>query len=142
MMMIELGLIHFQVDYHDEYGIIRDGRTKLFNGLNSESGSHRYMQLEKQTIALGSCTGARQGKAKHFVPSVPEWLYNASSEISNYMNMSISDLIFLCLCISITNCLSEDILPSEVLRNSNDCCTQFNYEIAAYSKRISNLLTT
>lgn len=142
IMMIELGLIHFQVDYHDEYITIRDGRTQLFNGLSSEAGYNRYMQLEKQTINLGSCVGAKMGKAKHFVPNVHEWLYNASSEISNYLNMPISDLIFLSFCMSVENCMDGSILPREVSRNTKIVCDNFDYEIKAYSKRISDLLTT
>ena len=141
-LMIELGLIHFQVDYRDEYNTIREGRKTLFNQMGTTNGEKRYMQLDKQTITLGSCSGAKTGLAKHFAPSVPEWLSNAISEVSNYLNISGTDLIFLCFCISVINCLGEDTLPSPVVKNSNNICSQFDYEIDVYSKRISGLLTT
>ena len=139
ILMIELGLIHFQVDYHDEYESVRCGRDKLFSGIDDIGGEHRYMQLEKQTIDLGTCNNARSGK-KHFSPNVPEWLYNATFEISNYLNMSSSDLVFLSLCIGITNCLTETSIPKKVIENAEDVVSSFDTEIRAYSKRISDLL--
>ena len=141
IMMIELGLIHFQVDYHDDYIIIKEGRTKLFNQLETVDGENNYMQLDKQTITLGSCTGAKFGTVKHFVPSVPEWLYNATTEVSKYLNMSGSDLVFLSFCIGIINCLEENRIPYTVTRNAKTICNQFDYEIKVYSKRILQLLT-
>jgi hypothetical protein len=139
ILMIELGLIHLQVDYHDEYEAVRDGRDRLFSGIDSIGGEHRYMQLEKQTIDLGTCNNARTGK-KHFSPNVPEWLYNATFEISNYLNMTSSDLVFLSLCIGITNCLPENEIPKKVYENAKDVVSAFDVEIKAYGKRISDLL--
>lgn len=139
ILMIELGLIHFQVDYHDEYESIKEGRERLFTGIDDIDGEHRYMQLDKQTIELGTCSNARAG-TKHFSPSVPEWLYNANFEISNYLNMSGSDLVFLSLCIGITNCLPKDTLPKKVIESANAILKVFDSEIKAYKGRIESLL--
>ena len=140
ILMIELGLITFHVDYHDEYKIVKDGRPSIFNHLTTTSNHHLYLQIEKQTIVLNSGTGYKQGGSKHFVPSVPEWLYNAAMDAAVYLNMSISDFIYLCWCIGVQNSLPEDMVPKIVGDHTLEVCYTFKMELQEYSDRILNIL--
>lgn len=140
LYIVELGLIHFQVDYRDEYQITKNSRKKIFSSITSEKSKNRYMQLDKQTIELGSAAGFRSKQGKHFTPYVPEWLHNAIGEIGNHLNMSNSDLIFFAYCYGITNCLESGQLPELVNADLAKICHEFDYEIGQYSSRINELI--
>jgi len=138
--MIELGLIHFQVDYHDEYIIVKEGRQKVFALLRSDTAKKNYNQIERQTISLGAAAGYRSGKAKHFSPSVPKWLYNAIMDTSNYLNMPVSDFCYLCWCISASNCFPNEMIPEMVDREICNVVQEFEFELKHYSTRIEDIL--
>lgn len=139
--MIELGLIHFQVDYHDEYEIVKNSRQKIFNAVKSEESKNRYMQLDKQTITLGSGSGVRTKLAKHYTPNVPEWLHNAIGEVGNHMNTTNSDLIYFTFCYGLINCIESSQIPELILTDMNKVCKEFDYELRQYSSRIRDLIS-
>jgi len=141
ILMAELGLIHFHVDYHHEYSLIRDGRKAIFTQLTNVDAMNSYQQLDKQTIELGTGTGARKGKASQFNTSTPKWLYNAISDTATYLNMSISDFVYLCWCIAAKYCLDNDQIPIMVAREIDQTCQQFDFEFKHYGNRIESILT-
>lgn len=137
ILIIELGLITFHVDYHDEYNMAKTIRKKVFDGVETETNLKQYMQIEKQTIELGSGAGRMQGSTKHFVPSVPEWLYNAVTDASIYLNMSISDFTYLCWCIGVRNNLPDSVLPKIMGQKFDDTINTFNFELNEYIDSIN-----
>jgi hypothetical protein len=139
ILLIELGLIHFQVDYASEYSDAKNGRNRLFWGLKTPDDRSVYRQIEKQTIVLESMGSRNAGASIHFIPSVPEWLYNAIMDIRAYLNMSGTDFIFFCWCYGCINCFEESALPDIVRSDIKKVCDEFNFEIKAYSKRINEL---
>lgn len=140
LALSELGLIHAQVDYADDFTIAKDARLKIFQLVRSDEGQNRYMQLEKQTIELGSAVGARKNKAKHLAPSVPLWFSNAATELACRLNISVSDLIYFSWCYGIVNCLPHEQIPEYILDDISKVVKQFNYEIRQYSERIMDIL--
>jgi len=140
ILIIELGLITFQVDYKSDFEIIKTSRPKILNSLKSDVNRRHYMRLEKQTITLGSATGANTGNAQHFAPSVPKWLHDAAMEAANHLNMKISDFMYLCWCIGITNALEEDMIPEIVGKELSGILIQFEFEIKEYSENIAATL--
>ena len=141
ILLCELGIITFQHDFYENYNTIRKGREKICSLLNSETNRSLYMQLDQHVIELDSGRGYRGGKAKHFAPTVPLWLYNALSETATNLNMGNSDFIFLCLCIGITNSLSEDSIPEIVGRDMDNIIHGFELGLDGYTYQIENTLT-
>lgn len=137
--MCELGLIHAQVDYADDFAIVKDARIKIFNAINSDESQNRYMQLEKQTIDLGSATGHRAGRAKMFSPAVPNWFHNAAIEISGRLNMSVTDLMYFSWCYAATRCIPDGSMPMYVRNDIEKVTKAFDYEIRQYSNRVSDI---
>jgi hypothetical protein len=140
ILLCELGIITFQHDFYDNYHIIRDGRKKICSLLNTTSNQSLYMQLDRHVIELDSGRGYRIGKAKHFSPTVPEWLHNALSETAANLNMGNSDFVFLCLCIGIANALPEDNIPKIVGENLSEIIHGFELELAGYTYQIEDTL--
>ena len=140
ILLCELGIITFQHDFYENYHVIRDGREKICSMLNSETNQSLYMQLDRHVIELDSGRGYRGGKAKHFSPTVPEWLYNALSETATNLNMGNSDFVFLCLCIGITSALPEDAIPEMVGRGMEETIHGFDLELSGYTYQIENTL--
>ena len=99
------------------------------------------MQLEKQTIDLGSAAGARKHRAKQFAPMVPIWFHNAVTELATRLNMSTSDLVFFAWCYGATNNLPEEQIPEYIRDDIVKVVKQFNYEIRQYSDRITDILS-
>ncbi|HUS99453.1 MAG TPA: hypothetical protein VMY59_03945 [Candidatus Thermoplasmatota archaeon] len=140
ILLCELGIITFQHDFYDNYHVIRNGRHKICSLLNTESNRSLYMQLDQHVIELDSGRGYRGGKAKHFVPTVPVWLYNAVSETATNLNMGNSDFVFLCLCIGIVNALPEDDIPKLVGEDLNEIIHGFELGLSGYTYQIEDTL--
>jgi hypothetical protein len=139
-LLTEIGLITFQYDYHDDYSEVRGCRKELVSCITSDTNRDLYTQLERHTLDLCSSVGARMGKAKHFVPTVPEWLYNAITDTATNLNMSTSDFIYLCWCIGVVNALPESSIPEFVGKDINDIIKRFGRELKEYSYQVSNTL--
>lgn len=137
--LIELGLIHFQYDYHDEYQNIKTVKKNLSKLITTPTRKAHYLQMNKQDICLGSCAGARTPSNKHFTPSVPLWLYNAVTDCSSYINMSISDLVYLCWCIGLSKTIPESISNPVILLESELVMRDFDREIQILNKRIIDI---
>ena len=140
ILLCELGILTFQHDFYENYNVIRTGRQKICSLLDTKSSRSLYMQLDHHVIELDSGSGYRGGKAKHFVPTVPEWLYNALSEAATNLNMSNSDFIFLCLCLGIVNALPEDTVPKLVWEEMSEIIHAFEIELSGYTYQIEDTL--
>jgi hypothetical protein len=141
IMMIELGLISFQVDYQNQYEVVKIGRENLLKAMRNNETKNVYLQIAKHNIALGSCTGARNKDSKHHTPSVPKWLYDSVSDAATYLNMSTSDLVYLCWCIGVSSSFPPHLKNIMVDEDIQQIITHFKFEIDMYSKQISFLLS-
>lgn len=135
ILLIELGLIHFQIDYKDEYNDIRTWRMNSYKNINDDESLRKYKRIERHNIVLNS--GGRS--CPHFAPSVPEWLYNAVMDTKAYLNMSYSDLVFFCWCYGCVNCFEENEIPNIIINDISKVCSDFRYEVLEYQKQIQNL---
>jgi hypothetical protein len=142
VFMIELGLITFLYDYHDQYDTVKEGKKTLSKMVTSERNRIYYLQMDKQTICIGSCAGSRIGKVKHFTPNVPEWLYNAITDSATYINMSVSDFIYLCWCIGVQSSLTEDKVNPVLSGDNSAILSTFNHEFDIYAGQIDHTMTS
>ena len=140
VFMVEIGLITFMYDYHDQYQTVKEGKQTLSKLVTSERNRIYYLQMDKQTICLGSCGSKQATKAKHFTPNVPEWLYNAITDSANYINMSISDFVYLCWCVGMQNSLPNDQANSILDKDNAAILGSFDHELTIYSSRINYTL--
>ena len=137
--IIELGLICLQYDYHDDVNSIRECRGEMSNYLVTSRAGMLYNQIARHTISIDSAAGARNGKCKHFALSCPEWLYNTITEKASVLNMTISDLTYLCWCIGLQKCSTESIVDYLTRTNIENILDQFNFEIDILNKRITTI---
>lgn len=139
--LIELGLIHFQYDYHDEYQFIKTAKKNLSKLIVSDSKKRHYLQLNKQNIGLGSCAGKSTSVTKHFTPNVQDWLYNAVSDCSSYINMTISDFSYLCWCIGLIETVPETVTNPIIVKESADVLNNFDGEFKILNSRIKDIVS-
>jgi hypothetical protein len=139
-LVIELGIITFKYDYHEEYSVIQDCRKSLFKNLTTEYNHALYMQLEQHAIEMCSGMGSRMGKAKHFTPTVPEWLYNTISDTAVNLNMSSSDFIYLCWCIGTSRSITEEMIPEVVGKDLSASLSRFKMNFESYVFQVQSTL--
>lgn len=139
ILLIELGLINFQVDYHSKYQIAKKHRRDIHKQVRTQKAKTYYMQLDKQTISLSTGSGHRNGISKHFSPSVPLWLYDAVTEVAANLNMSISDLVYICWCIGVSKTMPNDCVCKMLDEEINTIMDIFITEFEIYIKRISDI---
>jgi hypothetical protein len=132
ILLVEIGLINFQVDYHDEYHAIKDTRSRLYHGARSNEDKALYRQIEKHTILLEKFGGMQT----HFVPYVPEWLYNAVNDVKGYLNMSASDFMFFCWCYGCMTGFQENEIPDVFMEDIRKVCDEFRSGIEVSSRLI------
>jgi hypothetical protein len=137
ILILELGLIHFQHDYYDDYRVARQFHGKaMLDRITSPDAISLFMKSNVHKIELGSCMGSRIGKAKHYTPAVPEWLYLAVTDSARYLGMTVSDFVFLCWAIGMQRGIS-DSKKNAMLSNINDeLLKNFNFEFVYYCKNI------
>lgn len=140
VLVVELGIISFKFDYHDDYTVIKDCRKSLFKLLTTEYNHALYMQLEQHTIEMCSGMGSRMGKTKHFTPTVPEWLYNAVSDTAVNLNMSTSDFVYLCWCFGISKAIQEDLIPEVVGRDLSAILSRFKMNFESYVFQVQSTM--
>jgi hypothetical protein len=128
------------VDFHEEYRLVKLGRKEAIKKVSNEDNRSYYMQLATSAIHIGSGVGFQYGKAKRYTPTVPLWLYNAVMEVSSFVNMSSSDLVFLCWCIGVQNCLPEDMVPGILGKDTSTIIRKFSLDIEYMSKEIEIVL--
>lgn len=138
VMLIELGLITFQYDYHEQYSIAKSTRRNVSKLVTNESSRMCYIQLDKQNITLNSCS--RGSGHKHYSPNVPEWLYDAISDASTNINMTISDFAYLCWCIGMVKSVPMEIRNPVLNSDIELILKQFDYEFKMYTTRIKDIL--
>ena len=130
--IIELGLIHFQRDYHDRYSDIRSIREGMFDSLTTDENERIYKQIQKHVISFPD-----MARGKHITPTVPEWLGNAVKEMSVYLNMTTTDFVYLCWCLGISNSMKDSNLPRQITKLISESLNTFNYEFGAYEKQLT-----
>lgn len=136
----ELGLITFLYDFHEECSVSKIAKHSMAASIKSGYTKVLYMQIDKQKIGLSSASGVKQGAARHFTPSVPEWLYNAITDTAAYLNMTTSDLVYLCWCIGVQKTLPNDMVDIMLDQDLDAILQGFGYELDIYVKRINGLL--
>lgn len=132
VLILELGMIHFKHDYADMYETIRHGREVMFNSLTTERNRMLYEQLDKQNIGM-TCTSATR---KLITPTVPLWLGDSVRETATYLNMSVSDFVFLCWCIGISKTIPKERIPNMIQLEITSTLSFFKFEFEVYSDRI------
>lgn len=135
--IIEVGLITFQIDYHDKYHIIKSVRSEMVLKVVDEKSRNLYMQLDKMTISLDSSGRAANGR--QFSPAVPTWLYNAINDTSVYLNMSKSDVVFLCWNIGMKYSIDNRYKSTLMQRDVDSFLENFEYELTNYSNYIYHI---
>lgn len=138
--LLELGLITFLYDYHSEISTIKRCRSDMRKYLTCERAAHRYTHMDRQKIILNSANGSRDGSCKHFSPGCQEWFYNAITDTAAYINMSSSDMAYLCWCIGMQK-VSPDMSDSITDKMVSDVISKFNFEFDILSERISATLS-
>lgn len=135
-VLLELGLITFLFDYHTEISTIKDTRKNIGSYITDRTTQMRYMQIDSQKISVGSCNGYRKGDTKHFAPNVQEWLYNAIGDTAAYLNMSISDIVYLCWCIGAQKTLPMGMVDTMLNSEFSNILDAFNISIKIQSDNI------
>jgi len=136
--IIELGLITFLYDYHDDCNVIKTTRASMKQFLTTEYNRSYYLDIKKQTITIGSCSGSRSSDGPmHFVPSVQEWLYNAMNDVSIYMNITVTDLSYLCWCIGTTKTVDSDCIDRLTEKDNLEVMDKFNIGVTMYLEKIN-----
>ncbi len=138
--LVELGLITFLYDYHGDCSETKRAKHELSKAITSERTKILYLQVDKQKINLGSTVGSRDGISKHFSPGVQEWFYNAINDAAAYLNMTTSDLAYLCWCIGVQKTLKQDIIDKMLDKDIDNVMQLFRYELEIYLNRINSLL--
>lgn len=142
LLIIELGLIHFQYDYHDDYHHIKKIKCDAMGHVIDETSRIQYMRLSEQQLSICSGSASSINAPKHYSPSVPEWLYNAISDLSIYLNMSITDVVYLCYCNGIVRCLPEQDQNVMLMHDCNEILLKFGMQLKSYILTIKNIPLT
>lgn len=135
ILLVELGLIHFQRDYHDHYQIIRAIRSNMSTTLATEDARAHYEQARKYTIVM--LNYSRDSKV--LTPTVSEWLGNAVKDTAVYLNMSVSEFSYLCWCIGVSNSMRGDLQPA-VQSEVDKVLKHFDFQIGMYTRFIETIL--
>ena len=138
---IELGLIRFMYEYHDQYDGAVSIKQAIGKRVSDKQGKILYMQIHKQKITLGSASGVKAQGCTHFTPNVYEWVYDALGATATALNMSMSDLCYCCWCISMQNTMPTDMIDKMLAQDIGDVLDYFNVEIDIYGRRIDQLLS-
>lgn len=136
----EIGLITLQIDYHDQYQTLKSARQTMVPLIRTEQDRSLYMQLDKHNVSLGSCAGNRGGSSTHFSPSVPEWLYNAIADAGVYLNMTQSDVVYLCWCIGMKYSIDDRYKSPLLMKDVEAVITGFEYDLGYSAKITENVL--
>jgi hypothetical protein len=141
VFLIELGLITFNYDYHDEYDTAKQGRFNLSQKLTDNIKRRHYLNMDRQKISTGSSSNVRDGKCKRFTPTIPEWLYNALTDCANSFNMSLTDLVYLCWCIGASKTLPSDLVNPMIDEDIHKVLNDFNIDLQIYLEHIESTLS-
>lgn len=140
LLTVELGLIKFQYDYHDEYSAIKRIKSNALDMAIDDIGVEKLIRLSNQSIVLGSGSGKNHpGTTKRFVPSVPEWLYSAVADTAIFLNISMSDLVFLCFCIGLLNSTPKSELNSVIEKYCIDIINGFEIQLTGCTDTINSI---
>ena len=131
-MIIEIGMIYLQQDYHEEYSIASDYRTAAKNDIKTEQHLAIYEQIRKQTITI-DVSIPRTVPPTH--PMVVEWLANAATEYSNHLNMGKTEFINLCWAMGVVKSKPKNI-PDPILVRCENMIKKFEIELKMYCDRI------
>jgi hypothetical protein len=134
IMLLELGMIHLQRDYHESLSIISIHTNNLLKQTITDKQEAIFLQLSKQTISLG--TGIRTNKC--FGPSVPRWLGNMVSDYSISLNMSKCDLANICIYLGLERD-TEAMKMQRIQKKINDMKDKFCIDLEQLKYRSLDL---
>ncbi len=142
LLTLELGLIHFQHDYYDTYRNVKNARGKsVIDRITSDTSRNVYKHLRGCTITLGACKGMSDYESIRSSVNTPEWFYNALTDTSKHLNMSMSDMAYLCWCIGITKCVIGDTEENAYLKETfQKVIDEFKTELDFYISSVNGLL--
>jgi len=142
LLVLELGLIHFQHDYYGKYGSIKKLRGEaMLSKVASHEKRNVFMHLEGCTISLGACAGSKTKASKRSTVATPEWFYNALIDTAKHLNMSISDLVYLCWCIGVTKCVLNSRVNNVYLKKEfDDIIEHFEFELNYFLTNIKDTI--
>jgi hypothetical protein len=133
--VIEHGLITFQHDYHDKHSLINLEMDQIFETAISNHAFYTMMWGQKMTVALNSAS--RENKS--FAPTVSEWMYEAVRSTSMSLNMSQSDLCYLCMCIGIKTDSNEIRLPKPYTDKIEFAIKTFEFNLNLLHSQVQHL---
>jgi hypothetical protein len=134
-LLIEMGMISFQRDYYDQCESISCNTEKLFDASHDERSLMVTLQIQKQTISLESSSRSN----KLYCPMVPAWLDDAVRSTAFGINMSVSDLVYVCVCKGLLNDLKEQKMPKAYVERVTSTLDYFEFELGQLEMRASDL---
>jgi hypothetical protein len=131
ILILELGLIHFQHNYHDKVETVRALRDASSKMVSNPETERLYMTSKKITVSMGSIK-----TSKLFTPTLPKWLGNAIKNSAMYVNMSTSEFAFLCWCIGVSNTIPglQTYIENKLYNDINN----FEYEFNNYIESVES----
>lgn len=70
--------------------------------------------------------------------AVPDWLYDAVSDVAVNLNMSVSDFVYLCWCIGASTAISENMVPEIVGKDFSAILSRFRMSMEGYTFQIKS----
>lgn len=139
--ILELGLITVLYDFHEDCSEAKMSKDLLSKSIRDSRSKLRYLQIDKQKVGLSSGAGMRVGGSRHFTPHVQEWMYNAVNDTAAYLNMTASDLAYLCWCVGVQKTLPLGMVDVMLDKDIDIIVDTFRYELLMYVKRINGLVS-
>jgi hypothetical protein len=141
LLTLELGLIHFQHDYYDTYQSVKKARGQsVIDKVSSDSRRNVFVHLNGCSISLGSCAGAADDQSRRASVNTPEWFYNALTDTAKHLNMTISDMVYLCWCIGITKCVIGEMGNDYLMEEFGKIIQHFESELFFYVESANHLI--
>ena len=139
ILALELGLIHFQHRYHEDFGILKGIKASNIYGITDSTTEAKYSTLNNYTISTNS-----ERSARSLTPTVPQWLGNAIKDNATNLNMSTSEFAFLCWCIGVSSTVTnlQPYIKTKIETYINKFDIDFNTYMSvvkSVSKDIKNL---
>jgi hypothetical protein len=128
-LVVEMGLIVFQHDYHEIYTEINSVVDSMVEHPIDDSKKYKWACQIMSANGIELETSSRTNKK--FNPQVAYWLSSAIKQLSGDLKMTQSDLIVLCISLGIREDNKTKPIPSGVLAEFEDYISRFEYCIHA-----------
>ena len=139
-LLIEMGLITFQQDYHDTVSAIAVQNANMYNALEDPKNIRTFKAWDKMTISLNSINGYRDGNSIHQSPMIGEWLAGAIVDTAMNLNMTQSDFAFLCVCKGLIKLNESERLVYSLKIELDEMIAHFESELNRLEEYTTTLL--